>query len=200
MPELSLPNRAPAPAWRIAVVAAVDLWRAGLRLGVAAVGLAGCVGTGVGVPIVVLDGSAVPETFAEIQTEIFDTTCAPQCHGGGAASKGLSLEAGRSRENLVGVPSVEVPELLRVAPGQASESYLVAKLTTMDARRIGSRMPRTGPPYLSTAQVHAIERWINAGAAADWVDGEDQDSGGQDSGLDTGEEAGEETAAVGRNP
>jgi len=72
------------------------------------------------------------------------------------------------------VSSVEVPSLFRVSPGNAEASYLIVKLSSIDPRRVGSRMPRTGPPYLSSRQIRAIKRWIRAGARQDWVDmGED---------------------------
>lgn len=135
---------------------------------VAAVVLTGCVGTGVGVPVPQADSGAVPRTYAEIEQGIFATTCAPQCHQGGAAPKGLSLEPGRALELLVGVPSAEVPDMMRVAPGQPDASYLVVKLVPFDPRRVGARMPRNGPPFLTDAQVRAIRDWIAAGARDDW--------------------------------
>lgn len=132
-----------------------------------------CVGSGVGIPDAAGVSGEVPQSFEEIQLVIFDPSCVP-CHRGGAAPKGLSLEPGRSHSLLVGVPSTEVPELLRVAPGSANDSYLVAKLAPFDSRRIGGRMPRNGPPYLNDAQLRAIKRWIDDGAAVDWVDTGDQ--------------------------
>lgn len=123
-----------------------------------------------GVPNEEPDPGAVPETFQDIQTMIFDPMCAAQCHTGGAAPKGLTLEAGRSVRSLVGVPSVEVPDLVRVAPGQPEDSYLIVKVEPSHPRRIGARMPRTGPPFLSTVQIGALKRWIRAGALEDWVD------------------------------
>lgn len=134
--------------------------------------LAGCVGSGEGVPIVVAGDGTAPQDAQEV-IALLDGRCAQTCHRGGAAPKGLSLEANRSFSLLVGVPSVEVPGLLRVAPGQAAKSYLVAKIAAVDPRRVGSRMPRGGPTYLSGAQVRAIKRWIDAGATMDWVDADD---------------------------
>jgi len=138
--------------------------------------LGGCVGSGVGVPNDEPDPAAVPKTYQELHDIIFTPLCAQPCHHGGAAPKGLSLEPLRALDNLVGVASMEVPGLLRVAPGAPDDSYLVIKLKSTDPRRVGSRMPRTGPPYLSGAQIRAIKRWIAAGAQDDWVD-EDVDGG-----------------------
>jgi hypothetical protein len=134
--------------------------------------LVGCVGTGEGLPNLraAAPGEA-PTTYAEIQAQVFDPLCAAQCHQGGAAPKGLSLEAGRSLRGLVGVASVEVPGLLRVLPGDPEGSYLVVKLAASDARRVGARMPRNGPPFASDAQVRAIKQWIREGAAEDWEAG-----------------------------
>lgn len=140
----------------------------------------GCVGTGQGVPNDEPDPEAVPATYDEIQSMIFDSMCAAQCHRGGAAPKGLSLEPQRSYRNLVGVESVEVPALLRVAPGNAEDSYLIVKLSSADPRRVGSRMPRTGPPYVSNRQIRAIKRWIRDGAREDWVDMGEVDAGAGD--------------------
>jgi len=131
----------------------------------------GCVGSGIGLPDAA-SSTAVPDTFENIQTLIFDPLCAAPCHNGGAPPKGLSLEAGRSLSGLVGVPSTEAPGMLRVAPGKPEESYLIVKLVKTDSRRFGARMPRTGPPYLEDPQIRALERWIRAGATDDWVDGD----------------------------
>jgi len=150
--------------------------RYALGAGLALVVVGACVGSGVGVPNDEPDPEAVPRSFSDIQTMIFDSMCAAQCHRGGAAPKGLSLEPQRSIRNLVGVASVEAPDLMRVAPGRPEDSYLVVKLVPSDARRVGSRMPRTGPPFASSKQIRAVQRWISAGATEDWVD-EDVDAG-----------------------
>jgi len=139
--------------------------------------LIGCVGSGVGVPYPDPDevGGAAT-TFEEIQTNIFDARCAPACHSGGGASRGLSLERGLSIRSLVEEPSNEVPELLRIAPGRSIDSYLIVKVLPSDGRRVGNRMPRNGPPFLSNAEIRGLRRWIDAGATEDWIDdGEDLD-------------------------
>jgi hypothetical protein len=88
--------------------------------------------------------------------------------------------------NLVGVASNEVPDMMRVAPGRPDDSYLVVKLRASDPRRVGARMPRVGL-YLSRMEINAVERWIAAGAKADWEDDDpvdpvvdDDDSSGDD--------------------
>jgi len=130
------------------------------------------VGSGIGLPDAPGNTGEIPKTYEEIQQVVFEPLCASQCHRGGAAPKGLSLESNRAHANLVGVPSVEVPGLLRVAPGSPEDSYLIVKLAPFDSRRVGARMPRNGPPFITNAQLGALRRWIRAGAAADWIDSE----------------------------
>ncbi len=138
--------------------------------------LCGCVGSGVGVPFAdPEDLGGAPETFEDIQVNIFDERCAPACHAGGGASRGLSLERGLSTRMLVDEPSNEVPDFLRVAPGRADDSYLMMKLTPFDERRVGNRMPRNGPPFLTNAEIRGLRRWINAGATEDWIDDGEED-------------------------
>ncbi len=146
-------------------------------------GTAACVGSGVGVPNDEPDPEAVPKTYDEIHSMIFGPLCAQQCHRGGAAPKGLSLEPLRAVKNLVNVESVELPAMMRIAPGQPEQSYLIVKLVPADPRRVGSRMPRTGPPYVSNRQIRAVKRWISAGASDDWID-TDVDAGAR--GWDAG--------------
>jgi len=145
-----------------------------LMLAAAVPWLFGCVGSGVGVPYPDPDEvGGMPTTFEQIQTNIFDARCAPGCHSGGGASRGLSLERGRSIGGLVDEPSNEVPGMLRVARGRAVDSYLIVKVAPTDPRRVGNRMPRSGPPFLSNAEIRGLRRWVDAGAAEDWVDDPD---------------------------
>ncbi len=148
-----------------------------LLLALSAPPLGGCVGTGVGVPYPDPDNvGGAPKTFEEIQVNIFDARCAPGCHSGGGASRGLSLDRGLAIRSLVDEPSNEVPELLRVAPGRPDDSYLIIKVQPTDPRRVGNRMPRNGPPFLSSAEIRGLRRWIAAGAEEDWEDdGEELD-------------------------
>ena len=129
--------------------------------------LLGCVESGEGVPI---PSGGEPKTFEDLQTMLFDPSCAASCHRGGAAPKGLSLQAGFSYKLLVGVQSSEVPSMMRVAPGLPSQSYLVTKVVSFDSRRKGKRMPYNGPPWGSRPHGRALRRWIKAGATLDWED------------------------------
>ncbi len=106
-------------------------------------------------------GAALEPTLSSIQQHIFTAICI-QCHSGAAAPLGLALNAGLSWSNLVGVSSVEVPELLRVNPGDPESSYIVRKIEGRSGI-VGSRMP-LGLAPLSDEQIAAIRGWIADGA------------------------------------
>ena len=112
-------------------------------------------------------------TFASIQRDIFeaaDSSGRPACsachnpNGGAFRQVGLDLSTSGSYDSLVGVPSRE-KGLLRVAPGDPENSYLLHKL---EGRTdiIGNRMPNRGP-YLSDGQLAILRRWIQLGAQRD---------------------------------
>lgn len=112
-------------------------------------------------------------TFASIQRDIFeaaDSSGRPACsvchnpNGGAFRQVGLDLSTSGSYDSLVGVPSRQ-KGLLRVAPGDPENSYLLHKL---EGRTdiIGNRMPNRGP-YLSDGQLAILRRWIQLGAQRD---------------------------------
>ena len=103
-------------------------------------------------------------TLSAIQTQIFDPGCA-SCHTdvGRTPSGGTNLKAGASFAALVNVPSNAKAGAIRVIPGNPNGSYLIQKLEG-DGGIVGTRMPRTGPPFLTDAQVKMIRDWIAAGA------------------------------------
>jgi hypothetical protein len=147
------PRRAPVPL-------SPALIGAGLLL------LAACAGNGKGLddngnPIG-SNGSTPPLSadFDSIQANIFTPICSV-CHVGGGAPEGLRLDAADSYNLLVGVPSTEVPSLLRVKPGDPANSYIIQKLEGLAA--VGGRMP-LGGPYLSTDTIAFVQQWIANGA------------------------------------
>jgi hypothetical protein len=75
----------------------------------------------------------------------------------------LALDGETAYPSLVGVPSYELPSMMRVAPGDLSGSYLWLKLTGqhIEAGGSGWLMPYfpLEPPMLET-----IRRWIEQGA------------------------------------
>lgn len=126
-----------------------------------------CAGNGAGLdangqPIMPGAAGSGPLTadFDSIQANVFTPICTV-CHAGANAPHGLRLDAADSYGLLVGVPSVEVPSLLRVKAGDPDNSYLIQKLEGHAA--VGARMP-LGGPYLPTDVIAVIRQWITAGA------------------------------------
>jgi hypothetical protein len=113
-------------------------------------------------------------TFSSISKEIFETTDSAgrqaciTCHTnvGRTPSSGLNLTSGSAYGALVGVTSVGQPGSKLVIPGDPDNSYLVKKLEG-DPSITGKRMPRSGPPYLTSGQMLVIRRWIQLGAKND---------------------------------
>ena len=129
--------------------------------------IAGCGGNGKG-----LDASGRPlgedtvdialsPTYQSIQVNIFTPICSV-CHIGGGAPEGLRLDAANAYTLLVGVPSTEVPSVMRVKPGDPDNSYIIQKLEGHAA--VGARMP-FGGPYLSANTIGFIRQWIMNGAS-----------------------------------
>ena len=117
---------------------------------------------------------ALTPTFSAIQRDILRATdssgrpaCA-NCHnpnGGAFRAVGLDMSAEGTYASLVGVPSTQKPGLLRVAPGDPDNSYIVQKLEGRTDIS-GVRMPTRGP-YLTDGQIAIIKRWIELGARRD---------------------------------
>jgi hypothetical protein len=145
------------------------LSRSGVALSLAL--LAACAGNGDGLDAngrpLVPGGSAPPPLsadFESIQENIFTPICSV-CHAGGGAPEGLRLDAANSYNLLVGVPSTEVPSLLRVKPGDPDNSYSIQKLEGHAA--VGEQMPfgcPTTQPCLTTSTIAFIRQWITDGA------------------------------------
>ncbi len=140
---------------------AAKAWRATTRLFVPKMCLllAAC-GSGDG--FVGSGGASGPLTanFDSIQANVFETVCV-HCHAGANAPVGLRLDAANSYALLVGVASGERPSVLRVAPGDPNNSYLIQKLEGTAA--VGERMP-AGLPPLPQADINVIRQWITDGA------------------------------------
>src|SRR5262245_14004887 len=93
--------------------------------------LAGCAGNGEGLddngqPI---SGGPIPlaPTFESLQQNVFTPICM-ECHIGANAPMSLRLDAANSYALLVNFPSMEVPALDRIEPGNPDASYLVQKI------------------------------------------------------------------------
>jgi hypothetical protein len=98
--------------------------------------------------------------FDSIQANIFEPLC-EHCHAGANAPAGLRLDAANSYAQLVGIPSVERSNVLRVAPGDPNNSYIIHKLEGTQA--VGERMP-AGLPALPQADINIVRQWIADGA------------------------------------
>jgi hypothetical protein len=104
-------------------------------------------------------------TFTRVQSEIFTPTCAQLgCHDRLGRQEDQQLQAGVAYAQVVNHPSVEMPQLMRVAPGDPANSYLYRKIT--GAGITGDRMPQGGP-YLSETKIKLIRDWIRRGAPND---------------------------------
>ena len=116
------------------------------------------------VDIEVTGPQGLQPTLQSIQANVFGPICS-DCHSGPTSSDlpdGMNLSSAQaSRNNMVGVASLQVPGLLRVDPGNADDSYLIQKLE--GTAREGDRMPRGGP-FLRQSDINVIRSWINNGA------------------------------------
>lgn len=104
-------------------------------------------------------------TFTRVQNEIFTPTCAQiGCHDRLGQQSSQILVAGQAYAQVVNHPSVELPQLVRVAPGDPANSYLYRKVA--GAGITGDRMPQGLSP-LNDAQLKLIRDWIRRGAPND---------------------------------
>ena len=107
-------------------------------------------------------------TFSSIQKDILsasDSSGRPactNCHNGNPFVPG-NFTGANAYAALVGARSFEKPGLLRVAPGDPDNSYMVHKLEG-GPNIVGERMPRGGGPFLTSGQMLVIRRWIAEGA------------------------------------
>ena len=137
-----------------------------LLLAAPVLGVGACAGSGAG-----LDSNGRPlgseggvgsltASLKSIQDNVFTPICSV-CHAGGAAPKGLRLDAANSYAMIVGVPSVEDSSLLRIKPGDPGNSDLVQKIEGHAS--VGAQMPFGGPPLPATT-ITTIRQWVTDGA------------------------------------
>lgn len=96
--------------------------------------------------------------FASVQ-QILAGNCAG-CH---PPLQGMDLTAGRVYASIVNVKSREAPSLMRVKPGDPTDSYLYQKVT-QSKPLAGVRMPKGGPP-LTSDETTTLRAWIEQGAS-----------------------------------
>lgn len=113
-----------------------------------------------------INSSSSPPPAAPTLTQLKTTAFAvcSNCHTGGGTSlpSSMDLHPAAIYASIVGVASAEQPSLKRVAPGDATNSYVVQKLEGAPTIT-GARMP-FGGPYLDQATIDQVKAWINAGA------------------------------------
>ena len=139
-------------------------WAAMLLFGCAA----GCAGNGDGLnsngePLTSGGGTSTTVTadFQSIQDNVFTPICS-KCHVGASAPEGLQLDAAHSYNMLIGVPSTEQPNVLRVSPGNAANSYMIRKIMGTPGIS-GLQMPYMEPPLPQATQA-AMAQWVTNGA------------------------------------
>jgi hypothetical protein len=103
----------------------------------------------------------VTADFQSIQDNVFTPICS-KCHSGAGAPEGLQLDAAHSYNLLVGVPSVEESNLLRVKPGDPDDSYMILKIEGAPGID-GGQMP-LGETPLPQATIDAMRQWVTDGA------------------------------------
>jgi hypothetical protein len=97
---------------------------------------------------------------------LFQRSCTQAgCHTGPIPQQGMDLTADQFYASLVGVPSQERPELMRVNPGDPASSYLIHKVKGAPGI-MGLPMPMTGD-RLSEQEVATLEAWIRRIEAVD---------------------------------
>ncbi|MCH9695629.1 MAG: Ig-like domain-containing protein [Gammaproteobacteria bacterium] len=140
-------------------------WLMGFSL--AFLGVAACDGgDGSGLPPRLPPGAIGPN-FSEIQANLIVPNCTTTgCHFGAGAPQGLRLDDANSYGSLVGVSSLEVSSLLRVAPGDPDNSYLIQKLE--GSASVGAQMPLNAPP-MAQSDIDVIRQWVSDGAIDDRV-------------------------------
>jgi hypothetical protein len=102
-----------------------------------------------------------PVAFDDVAA-MFQRECTP-CHID-RVSGGLSLLEGEALYDRLLAPSVQLPSMARVNPGEPATSYLWLKLegTHTDAGGLGEPMPLGGA--FSSANATLLRRWIEQGA------------------------------------
>ncbi len=107
-------------------------------------------------------GASADVGFGTSVQPLFELAC--NCHQSTPLMAPFSLEVPEAYDNLVEVPSAQLPTMNLVTPGKLNESYLWHKLegTQLEVGGSGDRMPSTIP--LDEDQKAIVARWISAGA------------------------------------
>lgn len=113
--------------------------------------------------LVTVSGQSTAVSFAASVQPIFTARCAG-CHTGvGSTLPGaMNLSAGSAWAQIVNVGSMESPGLMRVKPGDVTNSYLARKIDPTVGAISGAQMPDGGT--LTAQQIQTIKTWIQQGA------------------------------------
>jgi hypothetical protein len=104
-------------------------------------------------------------TFTRVQNEVFSQTCnTAECHDTITHQSALDLSVGQAYVQIVNIPSVQIPSLMRIAPNDPDNSYLLQKISTSTPAS-GLRMPPGA--ILADSQINLVRRWILRGAPND---------------------------------
>jgi hypothetical protein len=110
---------------------------------------------------------AIEPTLTSIQANVFTPTCAfSSCHDDDLPASELDLSSvSASEQNLIGIPSVEIPTRLRVERGDSRRSYLANKVNGIDMAPGTAQMPLNNEgEVLCQPKLDAIIDWIDNGA------------------------------------
>jgi hypothetical protein len=103
-----------------------------------------------------------PISFSQDIQPVFNQNCALSgCHASPSPAQGLNLSQGLSYNSLVNTPSSQRPSVLRVAPFEPNNSYLIHKIKGENIN--GFRMPLNSSP-LSVELIALFENWVRQGA------------------------------------
>ena len=117
----------------------------------------------IGVPILIVGAGIIGMSCARVCP--VEVLCVGDCvYNRLGQQENLILTTGVAYTNIVGVPSVEMPQLSRVQSGDFTNSYLYRKIIGQGIT--GDRMPQTGPA-LTAAQMKLVRDWIRRGAPND---------------------------------
>ena len=108
-------------------------------------------------------------TFNELMTEVLVPSCAGSfCHKPDPPPAApMSLEPAVAYRELVGATADQHPTMLRIAPMDPTNSWVMVKVKGDLATSHGTtRMPLNKPP-LSDAHIEQLELWIMRGAPND---------------------------------
>jgi hypothetical protein len=112
-----------------------------------------------------------PWTWSGDVQPLLSASCSG-CHGGSSTPQYAGFkniqDPALGYANIVNQPSVELPTMDRIEPGNHLQSYLWRKIdgSHLAAGGSGVRMPQFGP-YFNQAQLDGVASWIDAGAPND---------------------------------